>query len=334
MGYVMKAETFVKKAKDIANNYKTLYVLGCFGAPMTASNKKRYTSNYSYNAQATRKRMIMNASSDTFGFDCVCLIKGILWGWNGNKNAVYGGAKYCSNGVPDFGSDGIMNYCTGVTTNFSNIVPGEVVHMKGHVGIYIGDGLVVECSPAWKNKVQITACGNIGSRSGYNTRTWVNHGRLKYIEYSNTPTPSPTPSGFLPAKGYFKKGDSGNNVKKICDFFANKVKGDYFGDYTETCTKTFQRIEGIETDGCIGPITAGRMKLKLTFPKRGYFKKGDSGSSVTKIDDFLKKKVEGNYYGEYCESCVKLFQRLNGLEQDGCIGPITLKKMEQNGFKH
>ena len=38
--------------------------------------------------------MINSASSDTFGFDCVCLIKGILWGWNGNLNHVYGGATF------------------------------------------------------------------------------------------------------------------------------------------------------------------------------------------------------------------------------------------------
>ncbi len=45
------------KLKDIAKNYKTLYILGCFGAPMTESNKKRYTSNYDYNKQASRKKV-------------------------------------------------------------------------------------------------------------------------------------------------------------------------------------------------------------------------------------------------------------------------------------
>lgn len=48
--------------------------------------------------------MINAASADTFGFDCVCLIKGVLWGWHGDKNAVYGGATYTSNGVPDIGA--------------------------------------------------------------------------------------------------------------------------------------------------------------------------------------------------------------------------------------
>ena len=72
---MMKASELVSKAIDIAKNYKTLYVMGCFGAPMTAANKKRYTTNHSYNKAAARVKMINAASDDTFGFDCVCLIK-------------------------------------------------------------------------------------------------------------------------------------------------------------------------------------------------------------------------------------------------------------------
>ena len=181
----MNSNDFVNKAKNIANNYKTLYVMGCFGAPLNANNKKRYTTNHEYNKQLTRKRKINNASSDTFGFDCVCLIKGILWGWKGDTNHVYGGASYCSNNVPDFSSDGILNYCNNVSTNFNNIQVGEVLHMSGHVGVYIGNGLAVECTPKWADGVQITAVGNIGKKSGYNTRTWVNHGKLKFIDYNN-----------------------------------------------------------------------------------------------------------------------------------------------------
>lgn len=180
----MKSNKFARIAKDIANNYKTIYILGAFGAPMNDNNKKRYTNNYSYNAQKSRKNKIMNASSDTFGFDCVCLIKGILWGWNGNKDMTYGGATYCSNGVPDVNADQMMNYCTNISSDFSDIKIGEVVHMSGHIGIYIGDGLVVECTPIWKDGVQITAVGNIGKKNGYNTRYWEKHGMLNFIDYN------------------------------------------------------------------------------------------------------------------------------------------------------
>ena len=114
----MKAKIFVDKLVDIAKNYKTLYVMGCFGAPMTAANKKRYTGNHEYNRQSARVAMINAASADTFGFDCVCLIKGVLWGWNGDASRVYGGADYAVNGVPDIGADTMITKCSGVTTDF------------------------------------------------------------------------------------------------------------------------------------------------------------------------------------------------------------------------
>lgn len=169
------------KCIDIAKNYKTLYVLGGIGFPLTTVMKKRCISQYWYNE--SRKNMINAASADTFGFDCVGLIKAILWGWNGDINATYGGAKYASNGVPDIGADAMIKACKTVSTNFTTIEIGEVVWMSGHIGVYIGNGLAVECSPAWANKVQITAVGNIGTKKGYHTRVWKNHGKLPYIAY-------------------------------------------------------------------------------------------------------------------------------------------------------
>lgn len=106
-----------------------------------------------------------------FGFDCVCLVKGILWGWNGDASKKYGGAVYQSNGVPDITEGQMINACNGVSSDFSKLVPGEFLWMQGHCGVYIGDGLAVECTPKWDNCVQITAVGNLGSKSGYNSRT-------------------------------------------------------------------------------------------------------------------------------------------------------------------
>lgn len=196
MGTVMKDTVLVSKVKDVALNYKTLYVYGCFGAPLNATNKKRYTSNYPYNARADRKAMIMAASYDTFGWDCVNLIKGILWGWCGDLNKTYGGAIYASNGVPDTNADGMFNnYCYDKSNDFSNVKPGEFVWMKGHIGVAIGNGLAVECTPAWANKVQITAMNC--SKSGYKTRNWTSHGKSVFIEYTVQPTPpTPTPTKY------------------------------------------------------------------------------------------------------------------------------------------
>lgn len=194
MATVMKASEFIEKLKDVVENHKTLYVMGCFGAPMNAKNKIRYCNNHSYNKQANRTKFIQAASADTFGFDCVCLIKGILWGWRGDKNRVYGGAQYAINGVPDIGADTMIKKCADVSTNFTELVPGEAVWTTGHIGVYIGDGLAIECTPAWKNKVQITAVKNMGTKSGYNARTWKKHGKLPYIEYDIVDKQSVKPS--------------------------------------------------------------------------------------------------------------------------------------------
>ena len=192
----MKSKTFVEKAIDIANNYNTLYVMGCIGAPLVGGNVNRYCTNNPYNTNATRTKMIKNVADKNppyFGFDCVCLIKSILWGWNGDGSKTYGGATYASNGVPDISADAMIKVCSEVSTNFSNIVVGEAVWMSGHIGIYIGNGLAVECTPAWNNKVQITAVKNIGNKNGYNSRKWTSHGKLPYVDYSdNTTVTTPT----------------------------------------------------------------------------------------------------------------------------------------------
>lgn len=221
MAKVMKASEFVKKLKDIATNYKTLYVMGCFGAPMTSANKKRYIDHHTYNQQAARVKCINSASSDTFGFDCVNLIKAVLWGWNGDLKKTYGGAKYKANGVPDTNADGMIKLCSDVTTDFSKIEVGEAVWCSGHIGVYIGDGLAVECTPAWKNKVQITACNC--KKAGYNTRNWKKHGKLPYIEYDVKSTSKQTttkPSKPATSKKTVKASEPADN-------FSSSLAGTY-----------------------------------------------------------------------------------------------------------
>ena len=194
---MMTAEELVSRLKTIANGYKTLYVMGCFGAPMTNANKDRYIQHHEYNRRPGPKAAIQAASADTFGFDCVCLVKGVLWGWSGNKNDIYGGARYTSNGVPDIGADSIINVCSGVSTNFADIIPGELLWKSGHVGIYIGNGQAVECTPSWDNKVQITNVANITGNTGSKYRTWTKHGRLPYVNYEQMPFTDVSPSNWF-----------------------------------------------------------------------------------------------------------------------------------------
>ena len=171
------------KLLDIVNNYNTIYGMGTWGWIVTKSAIDRKKKESSWWTSSRVKTVSKVIDKDYFMFDCVGLIKGILWGWDGNSKAIYGGAGYNCNGVPDVNTEGMLSKCKNVSTNFKSIEVGEYLWMNGHCGVYIGDGLAVECTPKWNNKVQITAVGNIGSKSGYNTRTWTKHGKLPYITY-------------------------------------------------------------------------------------------------------------------------------------------------------
>lgn len=166
------------KLLDIVNNYKTVYMYGCWGQVVTDSIINTKAKQYSWWYTAAKQKQLRNlVGKGYFAFDCVCLIKSILWGWSGSTSRSNGGAVYGSNGVPDVSADTMINRCTNVSTDFSTIEVGEAVWLKGHIGVYIGDGKVVECTPAWKNNVQITKLSQ---------RNWVKHGKLPYIVYKNT----------------------------------------------------------------------------------------------------------------------------------------------------
>lgn len=172
---MMTSKKFVEMLKK-AESLKTLYVMAGFGAPAgCGNNRNRYHKEDPYNQKAARAKMILSCSGDTFFFDCVGLGKGILWGWTANKQKTYGGATYKANGVPDFGADDAMSHCRDVSTDFSKLVVGEWLWMTGHVGFYVGDGKVIECTPSWENGVQYTKLS---------ARKWKKHGKLKYIDYS------------------------------------------------------------------------------------------------------------------------------------------------------
>lgn len=192
MSTVMTAAQFVAKAKEIAENYKTTYMLGPWGWPTTQAMIDRACNSEANGAKNKTWLSYANAiKGKGFIFDCVGLIKGILWGWSGDLSKNYGGAGYAVNGVPDIGADTMISKCSGVSTDFSNIVPGEAVWMTGHIGIYIGGGVVVEATPRWNWGVQKSTILNVSKSqvSGtVGTRTWTKHGKLPYVSYTGTVT--------------------------------------------------------------------------------------------------------------------------------------------------
>lgn len=236
---------FVNELKNISKQ-KTLYVMGSFGSPLTPANKIRYTNNHEYNRQSSRFSMIKSASSDTFAFDCVGLIKGVLWGWNGS-NEVYGGAKYASNGVPDINADTLIKQCKNVSTDFSNIEIGEAVWIPGHIGVYVGDGKVIECTPQWRNGVQVTS-----------KRKWHKHGKLPYITYESKGDDIVTLD--LKILKTNSRGEQVKSLQRLLIGYGYDLKADgVFGTITDRTVRTFQRKNGLSVDGVVGEKTWNKL---------------------------------------------------------------------------
>lgn len=166
---VFTANEFIKKLKWLVNDVPNKYYSGKYWLTLdTKDNKWR--------------------------MDCVLSVKGILWGFSANKDKYRGGADYCSNGVKDFTCNGALDLCSDVSTDFSHLVAGEYLCMKGtkynHTGIYLGDGKVFECTTGWGvNKCIISNIDSKGTRSykGRNNLRWTYHGKLCYIDYPEKP---------------------------------------------------------------------------------------------------------------------------------------------------
>ena len=250
---IQTAKELAAACERVASSYKTLYVMGCFGSPMTPPNKERYTENHNYNRKPNRKRKILSSSPDTFGFDCVCLIKGTLWGWNGDLQHSYGGSLYQSRGVPDISADQMIKVCEDVSEDFSDILVGEAVWLPGHIGVYVGNGLVVECTPKWEDGVQYTACLNVGSKNGYNGRLWAKHGKIPYVSYSDKEV-------FDLDIPILRPGDKGDHVKPLqgllysYGYYHGDLDGSY-GPQTKEAVIKFQENNDLDPDGIAGPKT-------------------------------------------------------------------------------
>lgn len=186
---MMKAKEFTEKLRRTATEVKTFYLMGGFGQRLMKGDPDWYNKEYKYNKDHAQE---IDAHKDTdpptFGFDCVCMVKGVGgWGFEGDPSKPFGGSVYESNGVRDSSIERIAKECSGLSKDFSGgLVPGELVFLTGygHVGVYIGDGLVVESTPAWKNGVQITCCANLGTVPGYPKRRWDEHGKCAFIDYT------------------------------------------------------------------------------------------------------------------------------------------------------
>ena len=237
--------------------------------------------------------------NDKWQFDCVLSIKSILWGFKANKKLFRGGTVYKSNGVVDFSCNGALNYCSGVSCDFTKLIPGEYLCMKGtkynHSGIYLGSGKVFEDTTGWgKKKAIISDITTKGIRSlnGKKNLKWTYHGKLKYIDYD----------------GY------------------KEIQKKLVMELQQNLNKEWNC--GLDVDGSFGPKTTKACeKHQLTYGIKAKIMVMWLQKRLISFDYSVgKSKIDGNF-GPDTLKAVKKFQKDYGLKVDGIVGKNTYRKL-------
>ena len=115
------------------------YVYGTYGTVLSESMLTAKTEQYP-DEVATKEQFIRDTWLGKRTADCVGLIKGYGWFNTASQDTEIG-----SNGMQDLSANGMYDAAT-VKGEISTIpeTPGLAVWKDGHIGIYIGDGNVIE----------------------------------------------------------------------------------------------------------------------------------------------------------------------------------------------
>lgn len=129
--------------------------------------------------------------------DCVGLIKGYLWSDTSTAKPAY-------NSKQDVSANGMLSVCTEKSGIFSMPdMPGVLVFMKGHVGVYIGNGEVIEARGHEYGVV----------KTKLKSRPWVNWGKCPWIAY---PEESQKFTMIVKPATWNVRAGAGTNYKVIC----------------------------------------------------------------------------------------------------------------------
>lgn len=166
------------------------YWYATFGNTATVELLNYKTKQYPVMWNFTR---ISTAKSKHIGkrvHDCVGLIKGYLWSDSATAKPVYNSAQ-------DVSANGMYSKCKEKgKLNTMPEIPGVLVFMDGHVGVYIGGGYVIEAR-GFEYGVVKTKLKN---------RPWVNWGKCPYITYtSSTASQQSKPVSEAASTSYFPK---------------------------------------------------------------------------------------------------------------------------------
>ena len=165
---------YVKKCLELGEN--SVYVYGSWGNKLTASFcDNKYNQYPTVNTKARTAKYKKLCDGKHYGFDCVGLIKSYYWGG-------YGKAKYDSK--TDVSANGMYNKAK-VKGNISTIDKtrkGLLVQMDGHIGVYIGNDEVIECTISTKFAKQSHGLGGV-CKTKLADRKWEHWLECPYIDY-------------------------------------------------------------------------------------------------------------------------------------------------------
>lgn len=153
------------------------------------------------------------------------------------------------------------SYCTskGVYTG-QELKPGTAVFTgtednHGHVGLYIGGGMIIEAKGTQYGVVKTRQDDKLKNGG----RRWTYWGELKGVDYSGEAAPAPEPGTQHPT---LRKGSTGEYVTLAQTMLiqrgydcGSKGADGKFGNATEKAVKAFQTDWDLAVDGVIGPKT-------------------------------------------------------------------------------
>ena len=214
------------------------------------SKSKQYPSHYTASRTSKYKQHI--AAKEVCA-DCVGMIKGYAWTNGGDTvfEAIGTGSKitskYKSNNCPDKSANGMFSYAKSQGMEWGTIdtipeIPGIAVRYDGHVGVYVGNGYVVE-----------ERGFNYGcQKTKLKDRKWLHWYKLPWITYGEGASISRELGDRLLKKGM--KGDDVTELQTLLTqlgYLNDKIDGD-FGSKTEAAVKEFQEAMQLQADGEYG----------------------------------------------------------------------------------